>query len=143
MINGAVFDRDGDGKRDLDGDAVRMKSRNGKARVAVPSAYYKIFAYQREDGALETLSILLKHDQIDVDFEGAWPYLKASISDIETISAQAGLQFFPDWQGAVVERRDLWPIKRLRSHGSLVDARCRQLAGAFIVEGTPRVYALP
>src|SRR5262249_23968662 len=47
VITGSVFDRNGDGRRDADGAALRMRSKNGSARIAIPSAFYKILARQK------------------------------------------------------------------------------------------------
>jgi endonuclease G len=52
IITGAVFDRDNDGQRDPDSDAVRMAPLN---RVAVPSHFYKILIHVRTSGVIDTL----------------------------------------------------------------------------------------
>lgn len=148
-ITGAIFDRNADGVRDADDAAVRMRSRNGSARVAVPSAYYKVLAYRRPDGALETLTILLPHDQTerdkrkdDPDYVSDREYLDAHVVPIATVEAQSGLTFFPDYAGQRVEAAHLWDIGTLK-YRSLVAAPCRKTAGAMLMGTSPQVYALP
>jgi endonuclease G len=43
ITSGAIFDRDNNGVRDADADAMRMHSRNGKSRVAVPNSDQFLF----------------------------------------------------------------------------------------------------
>lgn len=57
VISGSIFDWDGNGARDPDDAALRMKSNSGKNRVAIPSAFYKIIAVRAADGSVESLSI--------------------------------------------------------------------------------------
>jgi DNA/RNA endonuclease G (NUC1) len=64
VTSGSIFDRDGNGIRDPDDTALRMTSNNGKKRVAIPSAFYKVIAVKDADGKVETLSILLPNDQV-------------------------------------------------------------------------------
>ena len=62
--SGAIFDRNGDSVREADSAAVRMASRNGLKRVAVPTEYYRVIL--REDGNNEFKSIaflLQEHEQ--------------------------------------------------------------------------------
>ena len=141
-FNGAVFDRDGNGQRDPDGAAVRMKSRNGASRVAVPSMYYKILARPRPDGSLETLTILLRHDQVDVDGPAAVAYLDANVSTIATVEKLTDLKFFPRRQGRRVEATRLWSVAGFKFR-SLVNPTCRKTAGVHIQPGAPAVFALP
>lgn len=63
VMSGSIFDRDQDGVRDEDDVAARMTSRNKKQRVAVPTAFFKLIAFEREDGSVETLSFILPHNQ--------------------------------------------------------------------------------
>ena len=56
------FHRDGVVGRDADSDALLMVSDNGNERVAVPSHFYKILVHQQSATILETLSILLRHN---------------------------------------------------------------------------------
>lgn len=142
VLNGAVFDRDGDGARDADADSVRMRSRNGRTNVAVPSAYFKVLARQDPDGSLRTLTILLPHDQVDVDGQAALDYLRGHVTTLAAVERATGEDLFPDLSGAPVEDRELWDVAGA-SFRSLVAAPCRRTAGAFVASGTPAVFALP
>ena len=142
VFTGAVFDRDGNGTRDPDGAAVRMRSRNGESRVAVPSMYYKILARPRPDGGLETLTILLRHDQVDVDGAAAVAYLDANVSSIATVEKLTDLKFFPRRQGRRVEATRQWSVAGFKFR-SLVNPTCRTTAGARIQADGPSVFALP
>ena len=51
VTSGAIFDRNGDGIRDADDEAQRMKSNNDKSRVAVPTRYYKV-VWHRDGGRI-------------------------------------------------------------------------------------------
>jgi endonuclease G len=112
VVNGSVFDRDGNGVRDADTDAVRMHSNNGKERVGVPTAFYKIVAAKQPDGSVETLSILLPQDHNKLDGEAAMIYLQQHVTTVAAIEAATGLRFFGN---APVQRTDLtslWPYDR-------------------------------
>lgn len=142
ILNGAVFDRDGDGVRDGDHESVRMRSRSGQMNVAVPSAYFKIFAREGSDGRLHTLTILLPHDQADVDGQAAVDYLRGHITTVEAVERLTGTDFLPNATEGVVEDRTLWDVTEA-SFRSLVAAPCRRTAGAVIAEENPRVFVLP
>lgn len=142
ILNGAVFDHDGDGVRDRDHDSVRMRSRSGQANVAVPSAYFKIFAQEGSDGRLRTLTILLPHDQTDVDGQAAVDYLRAHITTIDAVERLTGTDLFPEATAGLAEDRALWDVTDA-SFRSLVAAPCRRTAGAVIADGNPRVFVLP
>jgi endonuclease G len=139
VITGSVFDRDNDGKRDPDASAKRMKSKNGKSRVAVPSHFYKIVMHQKDDGAVETISFLLPHDQTDLDGDEAFQYLENNIHSIEEIEAVAGLQFFPkvaqehpEAEAATLKARasSLWPFTGKRPSSLANSPQCKATAGA-------------
>lgn len=142
ILDGAVFDRDGDGRRDLDDQSIRMRSRSGRKNVAVPSAYFKILARPRSDGRLETLTILLPHNQTDVDGPAALDYLRAHITTVDAVERLTGTDFFPANTGALVEDHELWDVAGA-SFRSLVAAPCRKTNGAFVVQGSPSYFALP
>ena len=57
VISGAVFDRNGDAKRDSDYDVQWMST-----KVAVPTHFYKIIMAQKPDGTLDSITVLLTHD---------------------------------------------------------------------------------
>jgi endonuclease G len=95
VLSGSVFDRDGDGRRDPDDQALRMASKNGKSRVAVPSAMYKIIALRKQDGTVETLTVLLPHDTSNPNGDEALAYLQAHVTTIAKVEALTGLDLFP------------------------------------------------
>ena len=142
VVNGAVFERDGDGLRDPDAAAVRMRSRNGRTRVAVPSMYFKVLARPRADGGLDTLTILLPHDQTDLDGLAAHRYLDDHVSNLPAVEALTGLKFFPEFAGPRTDVGHLWDVTGLSSR-SRVAAPCRRTGGARLVPGAPTAYGLP
>lgn len=142
IFNGAVFDRNGDGLRDRDDESVRMRSRNGRTNVAVPSAYFKVLAREGSDGRLHTLTILLPHDQTDVDGQVAVDYLGTHITTVAAVERLTGSDFFPSASSGLAEGTALWDVSDA-SFRSLVAAPCRRTAGAVIAEGSPRVFVLP
>lgn len=142
VVNGAVFERDGDGVRDLDTAAVRMKSRNGRTRVAIPSMYFKVFARKRGDGGLDTLTVLLPHDQTDLDGAAAHAYLDSHVSNLPAVEALTGLRFFPEFDGPRTDLARLWSVEGL-SFRSLVAGPCRRTAGAALVPPSPAIYRHP
>ncbi len=107
VIAGSVFDRDGDGMRDPDSAAAHMKSNNKKTRVAIPSAFYKVVAFRKPDGGVETVSVLLPHDDNNPTGPAALTYLNAHVTDLATVERLAGLDLFPQ-ATQVVENRSLW-----------------------------------
>lgn len=110
VIAGSVFDRDGDGLRDPDSAAARMKSNNKKKRVAIPSAFYKIVAFRRPDGSVETVSVLFPHDDSNPTGPAALTYLNAHVADLATIERLAGLDLFPE-APQITESTTLWPFE--------------------------------
>ena len=94
------------------------------------------------DGGLETLTILLRHDQVDVDGAAAVAYLDANVSSIATVEKLTDLKFFPRRQGRRVEATRLWSVAGFKFR-SLVNPTCRTTAGARIQAGGPSVFALP
>ncbi len=99
VISGAVFDRDGDRRRDPDPSAVRIKP---LFRVAFATHYYKILIRRRPDGILETISFLLPHNEIDYPKNtGKDAYLKTTIRSINEIEKVTGIDFFPDMPRSV------------------------------------------
>lgn len=110
VFSGSVFDRDGNGRRDPDEAAQRMRARNGTQRVAVPSHFYKVIAINRPDGSLSTLSVMLPHGEANPDGPAALEYLQQHLTTIEAIEQVAGIDLFPD--GAEIEEsRTLWPFR--------------------------------
>jgi len=110
VLSGSVFDRDGNGVRDADTDAERMKSNNGKRRVAVPSAFYKIVAYNKPDGSVATLSLLLPHTTANPNGHTALDYLTDHITTITAIERLTGYDLFPEATD-LEESTTLWPFE--------------------------------
>ena len=110
VLSGSIFDRDGDGVRDPDEAAPRMRSNSGAERVAVPSHFYKIIAVNRAPGEFETLSILMPHNEANPDGPAALRYLEAHVTTVEAIERVAGVRLFV----TRAIRRDatrLWPFR--------------------------------
>lgn len=116
VTTGSVFDRNGDGRPDDDSDAVRMVSRNGKERVAVPSHFYKILIHQSEDGKVEALAVMLPNNDTNLDGEAALQYIQEHLVTVESIKAVTGLKFFPKAPSAPAVATTLWPITGSPSH---------------------------
>lgn len=97
VISGSILDRDGDGQRDTDSAAERMEPRrNRPARVAVPTAFYKIIAYRNPDRSLTTLSIVLPHNDVQLTGEALGQHFKDRVTTISQIEGVTGLDFFPE-----------------------------------------------
>ena len=98
ITSGAIFDFNKDNVRDRDKSAVRMRSRNQKARVAIPSAYYKIFL--RQDGEQwHSIAFLLEHNNAKkngVSWCHVKPIVKESVVRIEDIEKVAETTFHPN-----------------------------------------------
>ena len=107
VISGSVFDRDGNGMRDPDSAAAHMKSNNKKERVAVPSAFYKVVAFRKPDGSVETVSVLLPHDESNPTGPAALTYLNQHVTDLATVERLSGLDLFPK-ATQVHESSSLW-----------------------------------
>lgn len=112
IISGSILDRDNDGIRDADDVAARMRSRNKRSRVAIPTSFYKILAAAGSDGSVETLTVLMPHNQANPTGNDAVEYLINHITSISDIEHRTGLDFFPA-SPAINERASLWPITEL------------------------------
>jgi len=110
VFSGSVFDRDGDGLRDADAAAPRMRSRSGAERVAVPSHFYKVIAVVRPDGEVDTLSVLMPHDDANPDGPAALRYLQEHVTTIAAIERVSGLDLFRT-RAIVRESPTLWPFR--------------------------------
>lgn len=113
VITGSIFDRDGDGVRDDDSVALRMTSRNGKTRVAVPSHFYKILVHQMDDGRVEILAIMMPNDKTNLDGADAIRYIEDHLVSVADIEKLAGLNLFPDVGTPIPQRATaLWPYSK-------------------------------
>jgi DNA/RNA endonuclease G (NUC1) len=104
VLSGSIFDRDGNGRRDPDSAAVRVRS----GRVGIPTHFFKIVAYPGAGGRIETLAFLMPHDATRP--RGAVArraYLAAHITDIATIERLTGVDFFPG-AARIHESTALW-----------------------------------
>jgi endonuclease G len=132
VTSGSIFDRDGNSLRDPDDAAPRMASANGKSRVAIPSAFYKIVAVKGTNGTLETLSILLPNDQTDLDRAEAVAYLGRHVTSLARIAQLTGATLFPNAPPGIVEHPALWPYKGDPPRSLARGAQCAATAGAVI-----------
>ena len=110
VFSGSVFDRDGNSARDDDGVAQRMRARNGSARVAIPSHFYKVIALRRPTGRVETLSIMMPHDTANPDGPAALRYLRSHVTTIAAIERVAGIDLFPGATN-INEASTVWPFQ--------------------------------
>jgi endonuclease G len=96
VTSGAIFDRDANGVRDLDSDALMMESRSNKKRVAVPTHYFKIILRQDESG-WKSISFLLDHDNDDdgTSWNEVKPDVMTTIQSISDIEVMSGLRIHP------------------------------------------------
>ncbi len=117
-----------------------MTSFNSQARVGVPSAFYKIIAYRKPDGGLATLTVLLPHDQTDLDGDAAIQYLSDHVVTIATVEAKTGQDMFPSGAPAIDEATTLWAFTGKRPSSLAHSPQCQGTAGAVVRGGT---YALP
>lgn len=123
VITGSIFDRDGDGKRDDDSAAVRMVSRNGKNRVAVPSHFYKILIHQMDDGKIEALAAILPNNDTNLDGDAAAQYIEKHLVSIQEIETVTGLKFFTKAPAPPSGVSGLWAINGAKPHS--LASNCR------------------
>jgi endonuclease G, mitochondrial len=128
VMSGAVFDRDGDGARDADAEALHMRSNNGNARVGIASAFYKIIVWEGDDGRLHSIGFMMPHDQTDLDGDPALAYLEDHIVKLAEIESAASLDILPAVENPLEEAEALWPHEGFVAH-TLVNAVCRRTTG--------------
>jgi endonuclease G len=127
VMSGSIFDQDGNQSRDADEDARRMKSNNGKERVGIASAFYKVVVWE-EDEHLNSISFILPHDQTDLDGDEALEYLNTHVSKIGNIEKVSSLDILPNAASEPSEATKLWSHEGFVSH-SLVNDVCRRTEG--------------
>lgn len=108
IVSGSVFDRDGDNRRDADSVAPRMEARNKSKRVAVPSAFYKIVTLKKPDGTLETVTVLLPHNDLKLSGPAALKYLQDHVTTVAAVEAVTDLDFFPKGSPDLNESSTFW-----------------------------------
>lgn len=97
IISGSVFDHDMQLGRDTDASALAAS--NIANRVAIPSHFYKIIHHTQPDGTIETLTILLPHNN-QSHGSATVQMLTSSITTIDAIEARTGINFFPAYEQA-------------------------------------------
>jgi len=103
VTSGAIFDYNNKGGRDKDNKSPRMGSRNQKARVAVPSHYYKIFLRETV-GRWHSISFLLENNNgiNGHKWSDARPVAERAIKSIEQIEKRAGVKIHPDLTRTII-----------------------------------------
>lgn len=96
VITGTIFDDNDDGKPDAPSDAIRMKSKSGKKRVAIPSHFFKILMHPCNGGSTETIAFVLPHNTNSYTGDAGKKYLEKHVTSISKIEALTGVRFFPD-----------------------------------------------
>jgi DNA/RNA endonuclease G (NUC1) len=109
-----------------------MTSSNGKARVAIPSAFYKVIAVKDPDGTVETLSVLLPNDQTDLDRAEAVAYLGQHVTTLAHVERLGGVDLLPNAPASLVEHPALWPFGGDPPRSLARGAQCAATAGAVI-----------
>lgn len=110
VLTGSVFDRDGDELRDPESAARRMKSRNGKARVAIPSHFYKILIHRLNDGRVNALAVMMPNDKTNLDGDEAIQYIEDHLVAVADLQKLTGLVLFPAAATPMPDRASaLWP----------------------------------
>lgn len=113
VMTGSIFDRNGDGMRDDDSLAPRMMSRNGKARVAIPSHFYKILVHRFDDGHVDVLAFMMPNDKTNLDGDEAIRYIENHLVAVADIEKLAGVTFFSVLVTPMPDRVSaLWPYSK-------------------------------
>ena len=124
ITSGAIFDRDNAGGRDDDSEAIRMVSRNGRSRVAVPSHFYKVIL--KYDGLKwKSLAFLLPHN--NEDHGSSWSksksYAMSNIVNLEVIEEKASVTLFPELERSRINQESsLWDLSKA---GNGMTGRCK------------------
>lgn len=103
VVSGAIYDRDLDGRRDPDQLAERMQSNNGRARVAVASAFYKVIL--RQDGQRwRSIAFMLPHnnDPHGTGWAAVSGYVKSKVVQLQDIESAAGTVLHPELNRAML-----------------------------------------
>jgi endonuclease G len=111
ILTGSIFDRNSDGVRDPDADAPLMQPRKGSARVAIPSAFFKVIALEQPDRSLKTIAFMLPNTTAAIPSQQTLSYLGSRIVTIEAIEHVTGFDLFPS-NPRIFEAVALWPIPR-------------------------------
>ena len=120
VVSGAIFDENGDGRRDPDAAVRRVQNtRQGMDRLGIATDFYKILLFQRPDGFIEVMALILPHNQERIGTgRAADEYLRARLTTIDEIEARTGINYLPGLEqtdparARAVERSratQLWP----------------------------------
>lgn len=104
VITGSVFDRDGNGQRDADTAAQRMRARNGSMRVAVPTHQYKILAAPLPSGFISVLALMVPNHREKIPQAQIPSFLASDITTIDAIEGVTGLNFFTEMEATDPQR---------------------------------------
>ena len=98
VATGPVFDADNDGKADPIEDSPTVEPTN---RLAIPSHFYKIVLHQTPNGFIETISVMLRHNDRGVSGSTSrerkkrrLQLIENSIVSIDEIERATGRDFF-------------------------------------------------
>ena len=116
ILTGSIFDRNGDGLRDADSEAPLMQPREGAARVAIPSAFYKVIAVEQPDHSLRTLAFILPNTPLAVKSSDTLAYLASKVVHLEAIERVTSTDLFPA-APAIAQSDALWAVPKARSGG--------------------------
>lgn len=92
VMTGAIFDRDGDGVRDADADALRATPSSGTLTAAIATHFYKVVVVPTGDGVIVQAWLLKHANGWDGDIDDA---LRAGETTIDVIEAVSGLDINP------------------------------------------------
>jgi endonuclease G, mitochondrial len=97
VVSGAIFDENGDGRRDADAAVRRVQdTRQGTERLGIATDFYKILLHQRADGFIEVMALVLPHNQERIGTgRVADEYLRARLTTIDDIEARTGINYLP------------------------------------------------
>lgn len=116
VITGSIFDKDGDGSRDSDADAILMRStKTKKARVAVPTHFYKILVHECSDGGLISTAFVLPHNNRSYTGKNALKYLNDRVVAIVEIEQVTAITFHPDADLDKTATNGMWDLKVTRN----------------------------
>ena len=126
ITSGAIFDFNKRDARDRDKSAGRMGSRNQRARVAIPSAYYKIFLRQGGE-QWHSIAFLLEHNNAKngVSWDEVRPAAEASIFRLEDIEEVAETTFYPNLDRDKIIQHSVDGRWDLSKGGSNSEKSCR------------------
>lgn len=117
VITGAVFDRDGDGVRDPDDEAVRMST----GGVAVASHFYKIVLHEGPAGRIEAIAFVIPHNNDRITGDARDPFLMECVRSIDEIESLTGIDFSPEMDSLREMFVEQSKARRLWFRESIVD----------------------